>query len=329
MRDRMEGDREGARRRRPSSSTTRRPRRSARSSPGPRTTTSRSSATATTSSPASNGEDQLQDRAALRAGRAARADAGRRLGELLGVARATARARARAAAAGAHQGECARHRASPRLPRLHRREALRRRRQGHRRASLRGPLHFDRLPRGSARSVPLLAAQGRARDRARGLPPVQPHVQEPALDPAGVPARRALPGGRGHAARDRARHPAPGRPAQDAGLRPPRPLRALLLVPHLHAARELQHRRAAEDPGDPASRHLGGTSVEFTVYLSEAVLARLHMLVRTSPKEAPNLDIHAIEVGSRPGHAALGGRPQERAHGSPGRRTRRRGDAHP
>jgi glutamate dehydrogenase len=42
-------------------------------------------------------------------------------------------------------------------------------------------------------------------------------------------------------------------------------------------------------------RHLGGTSVEFTVHLSEATLARIHMLVRTSPREAPQYDIHAIE----------------------------------
>jgi glutamate dehydrogenase len=42
-------------------------------------------------------------------------------------------------------------------------------------------------------------------------------------------------------------------------------------------------------------RHLNGTTVEFTVHLSEAVLARIHMLVRTSPREAPNYDIHAIE----------------------------------
>jgi glutamate dehydrogenase len=35
-------------------------------------------------------------------------------------------------------------------------------------------------------------------------------------------------------------------------------------------------------------RHLRGTSVEFTVHLSEAVLARLHMLVRSDPRESPS-----------------------------------------
>jgi glutamate dehydrogenase len=42
-------------------------------------------------------------------------------------------------------------------------------------------------------------------------------------------------------------------------------------------------------------RHLKGTSVEFTVQLSDAVLARIHLLVRASPKDAPTYDIHAIE----------------------------------
>ena len=43
-------------------------------------------------------------------------------------------------------------------------------------------------------------------------------------------------------------------------------------------------------------RHLDGTSTEFTVSLSEAVLARIHMLVRSSPREAPNFDVQAIEA---------------------------------
>jgi glutamate dehydrogenase len=43
-------------------------------------------------------------------------------------------------------------------------------------------------------------------------------------------------------------------------------------------------------------RHLHGASAEFTVHLSEATLARLHFLVRSSPKEAPSYDIRAIEA---------------------------------
>ena len=42
-------------------------------------------------------------------------------------------------------------------------------------------------------------------------------------------------------------------------------------------------------------KHLKGTSAEFTVHLSEATLARIHILVRTSPKEAPAYDVQAIE----------------------------------
>jgi glutamate dehydrogenase len=43
-------------------------------------------------------------------------------------------------------------------------------------------------------------------------------------------------------------------------------------------------------------RHLNGATVEFTVQLSDAVLARIHMLVRTSPREQPNYDVRAIEA---------------------------------
>jgi len=46
---------------------------------------------------------------------------------------------------------------------------------------------------------------------------------------------------------------------------------------------------------DILKRHLKGTSTEFTVQLSESLLARIHMLVRSSPKEVPGYDIHAIE----------------------------------
>ncbi len=43
-------------------------------------------------------------------------------------------------------------------------------------------------------------------------------------------------------------------------------------------------------------RHLHGSSAEFTVHLSEATLARLHVLVRSNPREAPAYDIGAIEA---------------------------------
>jgi glutamate dehydrogenase len=46
---------------------------------------------------------------------------------------------------------------------------------------------------------------------------------------------------------------------------------------------------------DILKRHLNGTTAEFTVRLSEAVLARIHILVRASPRDTPKYDIHAIE----------------------------------
>ncbi|HSJ97593.1 MAG TPA: NAD-glutamate dehydrogenase domain-containing protein, partial [Myxococcota bacterium] len=43
-------------------------------------------------------------------------------------------------------------------------------------------------------------------------------------------------------------------------------------------------------------RHLDGASAEFTVKLAEEVLARIHVLVRTSPRDTAAYDIHAIEA---------------------------------
>ena len=43
-------------------------------------------------------------------------------------------------------------------------------------------------------------------------------------------------------------------------------------------------------------RHLAGTTAEFTLQLTDAVLARIHMLVRSSPREAVNYDVYAIEA---------------------------------
>jgi glutamate dehydrogenase len=42
-------------------------------------------------------------------------------------------------------------------------------------------------------------------------------------------------------------------------------------------------------------RRLSGTSVEYTVQLTDAVLARIHMLVRTHPRDEPVVDAAAIE----------------------------------
>jgi glutamate dehydrogenase len=42
-------------------------------------------------------------------------------------------------------------------------------------------------------------------------------------------------------------------------------------------------------------RHLTGSTAEFTVRLSEALLARIHVLVRCNPRDTPGYDIRAIE----------------------------------
>ena len=47
---------------------------------------------------------------------------------------------------------------------------------------------------------------------------------------------------------------------------------------------------------DILKRAFNGTSAEFNVQLSESVLARIHMLIRTSPGAAPQTDIKALEA---------------------------------
>src|SRR5439155_21838274 len=47
---------------------------------------------------------------------------------------------------------------------------------------------------------------------------------------------------------------------------------------------------------DTLKRHPHGTSAEFTVQRSDAVLARMHMLVRSAPRDQPHYDVRAIEA---------------------------------
>ncbi len=46
---------------------------------------------------------------------------------------------------------------------------------------------------------------------------------------------------------------------------------------------------------DILKRRLAGTSAEYTVQLTDAVLARIHLLVRTHPRDEPRVDARAIE----------------------------------
>ena len=99
-----------------------------------------------------------------------------RRGELRRAAAGGARVRARARPPDRHQGQRALDRASAGLSRLRRRQALRRRGQGLRRASLPRPVHVDRVQREARRdSAP--AAQDRQRHRARRPRAGQPRRQ--------------------------------------------------------------------------------------------------------------------------------------------------------
>ena len=90
--------------------------------------------------------------------------------ELRGAAAGGSRVRARAGSADRHQGERALDRPPSRLSRLRRHQALRRRRQGVRRAPLPRPLHVDgvqRQPGGHPAAAPQDGQRRRAGGRAR------------------------------------------------------------------------------------------------------------------------------------------------------------------
>ena len=140
------------------------------------------------------------------------------------------------------------HRVDP--PRLRRREAVRRGRPGGRRAPVPGALRLHRLHRvGDARAAG--RREGARRARALGRGPRQPHRQGPARGARELPARRADPGQRRAALRDRdVGDPAAGAAPHQA-VHPRGRLRPLRVLPGLHPARPLQHQRAAADGRHP------------------------------------------------------------------------------
>ena len=125
----------------------------------------------------------------------------------LGVAAARgARQGPREAAAGPHQGQLPRHRAPPGLPRLRRRQDVRRRRRG-RSASAASSACSPRAAYTESRPrIPVLRAQGR---RGAGPRPAStPHShsgKDLHRDPRDLPARRAVPDPDRRAAADRDR----------------------------------------------------------------------------------------------------------------------------
>ena len=172
---------------------------------------------------------------------------------------ATRRCRAGLGAGGAEPHEDERHEHGPpsRPPRLHRHQALRRRRRGDRRAPLPRPVHVERLRRVGA-GAPRRAAQGRADPRPPRQPGVDPRPRHPAVHPRDLPARRAVRRRRRRPRPDRAGHPAPAGAAQGEALRPPRHVRPLHLVPRVRPAGPLQHRGPGADPGPPPRRCSAG-----------------------------------------------------------------------
>ena len=171
--------------------------------------------------------------------------------ELRRAAARSARVCKTARAARHHQVDVALHRAPTRLPRLHRGQALRRRRRRLRRASLSRPVHAHRLQRQSGRH-PAAAPQDRQRD-----PPREPAARRPRREAARSTFSTTIRATSSSRFREDEllahgdRHPASWRPAAFSPVRAPRSVRAVRHVPDLRAARALHDGSAAEMAGDP------------------------------------------------------------------------------
>ena len=123
--------------------------------------------------------------------------------------------------------------------------------QGGRRAPLPRPLHAHRLP-ARARRHPDPAPQGRRGPRRAPPSRRQPQREGAGRDPRGLPRDELFQISRGRADRHRDGHPPPRGAPAGAPLHPPRPLRPLLQLPRVRAARPLQHREQAAHRGHPA-----------------------------------------------------------------------------
>ena len=152
----------------------------------------------------------------------------------------------RAGGPDAHDGQQPQHRVPGRLPGLHRRQAVRPRGPGRRRAPVPRALQLRRLPRQRARH-PAPAGQGRRGAGPGRLRGREPQRAGPAPDPRDVPPQRAVPDRRRRAVRDRDGHPrapgpAPGPPVRAAGR-----LRPVRLLPRVPPARPLLDRSGRAD----------------------------------------------------------------------------------
>ena len=186
------------------------------------------------------------------------------LAELREAAAGGAATRARAGAARpSRKANSALDRAPARLPRLHRRQAVRR---GRRASSASGASSGCTRPRPTARRRARsrsCAARCEPVLRARGLPPAEPRGQ-------GAPRRSSRPtrgtsssrSGVDDLVRDRDGDPRPQERQRRPAVRAPRHLRSVLLLPRLRAARPLHHRGPRSGSRRSCSTAFGGASVE-------------------------------------------------------------------
>ena len=140
-----------------------------------------------------------------------------------------------------YEGQCAFARASARLHGLHRRQALRRKRPGHRRTPDRRPVHLDGLyPVGHPHSA--AALQGRRGHCQFRLRFGKPLGQGAAERPGKLSARRAVPGRCADARRLLRTDHGAQRPAARSGVAAHRSIRPLRLRDGLRSARPIQFR---------------------------------------------------------------------------------------
>ena len=207
------------------------------------------------------------------------------------------------------EGQLPGHRAPARLPRLRRRQALRRVRRGRGRAPLPGPLHVDGVQRPARTRSHCCAARSRKVRERSGLRPgshdgkalievLETYPRDELFQISedelfeiamGILAPRGAPAG--------------------PPLRPPRPIRPVPLLPRLPAAGPLQHPSPGGDPGHPAGglqRHDGRLQrPSLGVGARPAPLRHPH-----APGETvPDYDVARDRGTARGGDALLGRRP--------------------
>ena len=208
------------------------------------TTTSPSSATASTRLRRSDGERRARAPCPAPAS-ASCAPTSRSRRAFRQAARRRSRAQGpRAEAAGAHQGQLPLDRAPPGLPRLRRRQEVRRRRRGRRRAPLPRPVLLRRLHR--VRAADPGAAPRRSREVLERV-----RLRRPTATPARTCSRSSRPTRATSCSRpastscydDRDGGAAPAGAPPDPAVPARRRLRPLRVLPGLPAARPLHHRR--------------------------------------------------------------------------------------